>query len=61
MAEGGWVCLGFHGIGGLSHITERHVHQHLLEFLRHQQLWVAPVRNVARYIEDRRTARLHYE
>jgi peptidoglycan/xylan/chitin deacetylase (PgdA/CDA1 family) len=61
LAEGGWVCLGFHGIGGPSHITERHVHQHLLEFLKHQRLWVAPVRDVARYIEDCRAAKLHYE
>lgn len=52
LTEGGWVCLGFHGIGGPSHITERHVHQRLLEFLKHQNLWVAPVRDVARYIAD---------
>ncbi len=55
LRAGGWVCLGFHGIGGPSHITERHVHQQLLEFLKYQNAWVAPVRDVAGYIADART------
>lgn len=54
LEQGGWVCLGFHGIGGESHTTARDTHQRLMDHLTEQSYWVAPLRDVARYISDRR-------
>ena len=56
MKQGGWACLAFHGIGGPSHTTSRAVHQRLIRWLHEDACcWVAPVRDVARYIEKRRS------
>ena len=53
LSAGGWGCLAFHGIGGPSHTTAREVHQRLIGYLASRQIWIAPVRDVARYIEVR--------
>jgi peptidoglycan/xylan/chitin deacetylase (PgdA/CDA1 family) len=46
----GWAVLVFHGIGDQRLPTERDVHRRLIEHLRDARFWVAPVREVARYI-----------
>jgi sialate O-acetylesterase len=46
----GWAVIVFHGIGDNWLPTERVVHQELIEYLQDQRFWVAPVREVARYI-----------
>ena len=53
----GWACLGFHGIGGESHTTTRETHRRILQHLHQQNCWVAPIRDVARYIQRQRLAR----
>jgi peptidoglycan/xylan/chitin deacetylase (PgdA/CDA1 family) len=47
---GGWAVIVFHGIGDNWLPTERVVHQKLIEYLHDKRFWVAPVRDVARYI-----------
>jgi peptidoglycan/xylan/chitin deacetylase (PgdA/CDA1 family) len=46
----GWAVLLFHGIGDRWLPTERVVHQQLIKHLQGGRFWVAPVREVARYI-----------
>lgn len=46
----GWAVVAFHGIGDGWIPTERVVHQKLIEHLQDRRFWVAPVRDVARYI-----------
>jgi peptidoglycan/xylan/chitin deacetylase (PgdA/CDA1 family) len=46
----GWAVIVFHGIGDNWIPTERAVHQKLIEYLQDKRFWVAPVRDVARYI-----------
>jgi peptidoglycan/xylan/chitin deacetylase (PgdA/CDA1 family) len=46
----GWGVIAFHGIGDNWLPTERVVHQELIEYLQDKRFWVAPVREVARYI-----------
>jgi peptidoglycan-N-acetylglucosamine deacetylase len=46
----GWAVIVFHGIGDNWIPTERVVHQELIEYLQDGRFWVAPVREVARYI-----------
>ncbi len=46
----GWGVIVFHGIGDQWLTTERDVHQRLIEHLRDRRFWVAPVREVAKYI-----------
>jgi len=50
LRTGGWTVLMFHGIGGPSHTTERHIHAALLDYLTANPYWVAPVREVVRDI-----------
>lgn len=46
----GWAVIVFHGIGDSWIPTDRVVHQKLIEHLQDRRFWVAPVREVARYI-----------
>lgn len=46
----GWAVIVFHGIGDQWLTTERLVHQRLLAHLVASRFWVAPVKEVARYI-----------
>lgn len=46
----GWAVVVFHGIGDQWLPTERVVHQQLIEHLQDRRFWVAPVKEVARYI-----------
>lgn len=46
----GWAVVVFHGIGDNWIPTDRAVHQKLIEHLQDRRFWVAPVRDVARYI-----------
>ena len=46
----GWAVVVFHGIGDQWSQTARVVHQQLIEHLRDRRFWVAPVREVARFI-----------
>ena len=48
----GWGVIVFHGVGDQWLTTERDVHQRLLGHLQDQRFWVAPVREVAKYILD---------
>lgn len=50
----GWAVIVFHGIGDNWIPTERVVHQKLIEHLQDRRFWVAPVREVARYIMSSR-------
>lgn len=50
----GWAVVVFHGIGDQWLPTERVVHQQLIEHLQDRRFWVAPVKEVARYIMDLR-------
>jgi len=52
--NGGWTMLMFHSIGGWRIRTKRSVHRALLDYLLENPFWVAPVRDVARYILDNR-------
>lgn len=52
--SGGWAVIVFHGIGDHWFPTARAVHQKLIEHLQDKRFWVAPVREVARYILDSR-------
>ncbi len=45
-----WAVIVFHSIGGEPLPTDRPVHQQLLRHLQDPRFWVAPVRDVARYI-----------
>jgi peptidoglycan/xylan/chitin deacetylase (PgdA/CDA1 family) len=54
LATGSWTVLMFHGIGGPSHRTERDIHQRLLDYLQTEEFWVAPVRDVASFILQKR-------
>lgn len=54
LAEGGWGTLCFHGIGGPPFTFDRDLHQHLIAWLQEQPLWIAPVRDIALYIEQHR-------
>ncbi len=54
LSTGGWTVLMFHGVGGPTHITRREIHQELLDFLLSNEIWVAPLRDVALYIKQRR-------
>ena len=54
LKTGGWTVLMFHGVGGPSHTTERHIHQALLDYLIKNKYWVAPLRDVAQYISNKR-------
>lgn len=47
---GGWAVIVFHGIGDEWLTTDRAVHQKLIAHLQDKRFWVAPVREVARYI-----------
>lgn len=51
---GGWVAIGFHGVGGGPHPVARPVHRELLQLLADRGDWVAPVREVARYVTQAR-------
>lgn len=51
---GGWTVLTFHGVGGPSYTTERHIHQALLNYLLAGPYWVATVKDVASSIADKR-------
>lgn len=46
----GWAVIVFHGIGDQWLTTERVVHQGLIERLQNKRFWVAPLKEVARYI-----------
>ena len=46
----GWAVIVFHSIGAMPMPTDRLVHQQLLAHLQDRRFWVAPVRDVARYI-----------
>jgi peptidoglycan/xylan/chitin deacetylase (PgdA/CDA1 family) len=46
----GWAVLVFHGIGDQWLPTGRAVHQQLIQYLQDRRFWVAPVKEVARYI-----------
>ena len=46
----GWAVIVFHGIGDQWFPTDRDVHQQLLEYLEDRRFWVAPVKEVARYV-----------
>jgi peptidoglycan-N-acetylglucosamine deacetylase len=46
----GWGVIVFHGIGDRWYPTERAVHQELIKYIQDKRFWVAPVREVARYI-----------
>lgn len=46
----GWAVVVFHGIGDQWLTTARVVHQRLIEHLQDGRFWVAPVKEVARYI-----------
>lgn len=46
----GWAVVVFHGVGDHWLSTERVVHQQLIEHLQDGRFWVAPVKEVARYI-----------
>lgn len=48
---GGWLSLIFHGVGGPSHEVSRVLHQEIIKRLSDGSFWVAPVRDVAGYIE----------
>jgi peptidoglycan/xylan/chitin deacetylase (PgdA/CDA1 family) len=48
--SGGWGVIVFHGIGDQWLPTDRAVHQQLIEHLQDRRFWVAPVKEVARYI-----------
>ncbi len=48
----GWGVLLFHGIGDDWLPTERDVHQGIIDYLADGRFWVAPVREVARYIVE---------
>ena len=50
MNLGGWGVIVFHGIADNWFTTERVVHQKLIDHLRDQKFWVAPIREVARHI-----------
>lgn len=49
--NGHWAVIMFHGIGGPSHTTDRDVHRGFIEYLNSEPYWVAPIRQVGRYIE----------
>ena len=53
--DGGWACFGLHGVGGGSHVIERCVHQALIQELKGEPIWVAPVKTVAVWIEQHRS------
>ena len=46
----GWAVVVFHGIGDQWLPTARVVHQQLIQYLQDRRFWVAPVKEVARYI-----------
>lgn len=50
----GWAVLYFHGVGGPSQETTRTAHQAIVSRLQSSDFWVAPVKTVARYIQQRR-------
>jgi peptidoglycan/xylan/chitin deacetylase (PgdA/CDA1 family) len=50
----GWTVLMFHSIDGPSHNIRREVHRQLLGYLTDNSFWVAPVREVARFVRDER-------
>lgn len=53
VAAGGWAILVFHSIGGRNHNMERAAHQALIQQLQQMPVWVAPVRDVSRYLLQR--------
>lgn len=59
-ARNGWAVIMFHGIGGPGLETPRQLHQDLLQYLDDNSYWVAPVRDVLRYIETQDTASSGY-
>ena len=46
----GWGVIVFHGIGDRWLTTERVVHQQLIGHLQDRRFWVAPVKEVAKYV-----------
>ncbi len=52
--SGGWAVLIFHGIGDNHMPTDVCVHQQLINYLKFNEnkYWVAPVRDVAKYIRQ---------
>jgi len=54
LAIGGWTVFMFHSIDGPSHNIGREEHRQLLAYQAENSYWVDPVRDVARWVEDRR-------
>ncbi len=57
-ATGGWAVLMIHGIGAGTHelYLDVHVHERFIHWLAQEQtIWTAPIRTVARYIQEQRT------
>jgi peptidoglycan/xylan/chitin deacetylase (PgdA/CDA1 family) len=51
LETGSWTVLMFHSIGGRRLRTRRSVHEKLLDYLKGRSYWVAPVRDVAAFID----------
>ena len=54
LSDGGWTVLMFHSIGWRRMRTKRAVHKALLDYLAKNPYWVAPLRDVAKYINAKR-------
>ncbi|CAH0998052.1 hypothetical protein EMA8858_04187 [Emticicia aquatica] len=52
--SGGWAVIAFHGIGDKNYPTDPNVHQELVNYLKQNEdsYWVAPLRDVAKYIRE---------